>query len=397
MKTDGARHLLAIPATDTQALVLHAQREQYDLVVIGPEAPLALGLADALRAAGLAVFGPSAAAAQLEASKAFAKAIMAEAGVPTARHVVATTLADGLAALGEFIPPYVIKEDGLAAGKGVTVTPELAQAQAALHHAFTTKRCQQVVIEDCLHGEEVSLLAVCDGQQALPLLAARDYKRVGNGNTGPNTGGMGAFAPVPQVTPELLASLRTTVLDPIVATMASRGTPFVGVLYAGLMLTPQGEASVVEYNVRFGDPETQVVLPLLVANGVDVLALLTDAARGDLSAWANDTRLWETQHCAVGVVLASQGYPSDSMMLGQPITLPSSLPAQASLLHAGTTLTPQGQLVNTGGRVLTAVGCATSAQAARELAYTAVQGVTLQGSFYRQDIANEALASTSAR
>jgi phosphoribosylamine--glycine ligase len=393
MKADGARHLLAIPATDINALVLHAQRERYDLVIIGPEAPLALGLSDALREVGVPVFGPSAAAAQLEASKAFAKALMAEASVTTARHVVVSTVEEGMAALRAFTPPYVIKEDGLAAGKGVTVTTVLAEAQAALNRAFNDKGCAQVVLEAFLHGEEVSLLAVCDGKQALPLFAARDYKRVGNGNSGPNTGGMGAFAPVPQVTPALLATLRNTVLDPIVATMAHRGTPFVGVLYAGLMLTPEGEASVVEYNVRFGDPETQVVLPLLLANGVDVLALLTAAALGDLSAWAKDTRLWETTQCAVGVVLASQGYPSDDMALGLPILLPSHLPEHASLLHAGTTMTPQGQLVNTGGRVLTAVGCATLPEQARELAYSALKSVTLQGSFYRQDIAAETLVA----
>jgi phosphoribosylamine---glycine ligase len=389
MKASGA-YLLSIDPLDTQALVIHAQRERYDLVVIGPEAPLAAGLVDALRVAGIPVFGPTQAAAKLEASKAFAKQVMRQAGVPTARATEPTTLPEALLDLDTFTPPYVIKQDGLAAGKGVTVTPERSVAETALAQAFEAG--QDVLIEAFLPGEEVSVLAICDGVRALPLIAAQDFKRAYDNDQGPNTGGMGAYAPVAWMSPALMNTVRHTVLDPVMATMQAMGTPFTGVLYAGLMVSPTGEPVVVEFNVRFGDPETQVVLPLLCANGVDVLALLQASAAGDLSPYEGDTRLHQCDQSAVTVVMASAGYPGP-VGASVPITLPATVAEGVTLFQAGTTNTPQQPLMSKGGRVLTVTAVANTLSQARQAAYDTIPAIGFEGAQYRRDIAAKAVAA----
>lgn len=392
MRDHGA-YLLALNPLDVEAVVIHARREGYDLVIIGPEAPLAAGLADRLREAGIATFGPSQAAARLEASKAFAKDIMTQANVPTARYVHPATEGEALKALGTFTPPYVIKQDGLAAGKGVTVSRSRCDAETAIQHAFEAG--QSVVIEEFLHGQEISLLAVCDGERAIPLIAAQDFKRAYDGNLGPNTGGMGAYAPVPWVTAELVNTVQAQVLDPVLAVMRELGTPFSGILYAGLMISPDGNPYVVEFNVRFGDPETQVVLPLLTANGVDVLALLKASADGDVTSFIKDWRLSESSHSAVTVVLASPGYPGD-VTTGKPLTLPDTLPDGITLHHAGTTLNRDQILLSAGGRVLNVTALADTVEAARRHCYQVIPAIGFDGAQYRTDIAAHLEAPTLA-
>ncbi|MDX2086173.1 MAG: phosphoribosylamine--glycine ligase [Candidatus Melainabacteria bacterium] len=382
METLGQR--LEIEATDVQGLLIHAKRSGIDLVVVGPEAPLTLGLVDALAKEGIPVFGPSQAAARLEGSKQFAKTMMQAAGIPTAGHHFCTTLADALAALNDFQPPYVIKEDGLAAGKGVTIAQNRAEAEQAIETAMQKK--MPVVIEEFMAGEELSVLAFCDGQHALPLVSAQDFKRVGEGHTGPNTGGMGAYAPVPFVTPSLMAQIQAEVLNPLVAAMARQGTPYRGILYAGLMIGPDGTPRVVEFNVRFGDPETQVVLPLLEE---DLLALMWASAHGNLSAYAATGLRCKRYGAAVTVVAASQGYPGP-YTTGMPITLPEHSPKSVRLTHAGTRRLPSGQLVTSGGRVLTVTGLGDSLTDARRLAYEALAHVRFEGLYYRRDIAQQA-------
>ena len=301
-----ARDARIVEADDVAAF---AAAEGVDLVVVGPEAPLVDGLADACAAAGVACFGPSAAAARLEGSKAFAKEVMAAAGVPTAEFAVVESVEDGLAAVGSY--PVVIKADGLAAGKGVVIAEDEAQARAALEAMLVDRRFGDapVVVEAFLPGQELSLLALCDGETALPLAPARDFKRIGDGDTGPNTGGMGSFSPVPEVDDALVERIRAEVHQPVVDELARRGTPFHGVLYAGLML--DGDAvQVLEFNVRFGDPETQAVLPRL---RTDLLDLLTRATRPGGLAGA---RLEWDARAAVTVVLASRGYP-ETLVVGR--------------------------------------------------------------------------------
>jgi len=271
---------LDIEATNIFAISLFAEKEQVNLVVVGPEAPLAEGLADALMAKGIPVFGPVQAGAQVEASKAFAKTLMMEAGVPTAAYQEFTNPLDAIDSLDQFKPPYVIKEDGLAAGKGVTVTQSKEAATAALHAA--AHKGASVVVEDFLVGEEVSVLAVCDGKQAIPMLPARDYKRAYDDNQGPNTGGMGSIAPVPNLPQGFLQQVQEQVLTPMMKAFLARGIEYRGVLYAGLMVQDDATINVVEFNARFGDPETQVVLPLL---DEDLAPILLAAAQGNLSFW----------------------------------------------------------------------------------------------------------------
>lgn len=341
-----------------------------DLVVVGPEAPLVAGVADALREGGFDVFGPSAAAAELEGSKAFAKDVMRAAGVPTADARVCTTPDEAAAALDQFGPTYVVKNDGLAAGKGVVVTDDRDEALA---HAAT---CERVVIEEFLDGPEVSLFAICDGATAQPLLPAQDFKRVGDGDEGPNTGGMGAYCPLPWAPDGLVDEIMRDVVQPTLDEMRRRGTPFVGLLYAGLALTSRG-LRVVEFNVRFGDPETQAVLALLVT---PLAPVLRAAARGEL---ADVQQLEWNDGAAVVVVSAADGYPGTPKR-GCSIELPDDTDT-AWVLQAGTCVS-DGVLTANGGRVLSTVGMGEDLDAARATAYAHLATVDFADGFHRLDI-----------
>jgi phosphoribosylamine--glycine ligase len=356
-----------------------AERLGADLVVVGPEAPLVAGVADVVSGRGIACFGPSREAARLEGSKAFAKEVMTAAGVPTAAARVCATPEEVAAALDEFGPPYVVKDDGLAAGKGVVVTGD---RQDALDHAAG---CERVVVEEFLDGPEVSLFALCswneaDGATVHPLQPAQDYKRIFDADRGPNTGGMGAYTPLPWAPPGLVAEVRETVLQPTVDEMARRGTPFRGLLYAGLALTSRG-VRVVEFNVRFGDPETQPLLALLDS---PLSPLLHAAATGALAdvpppAWR--------EGAAVAVVMASKGYPESSSS-GDVITGLDEAESLAGVhvIHAGTARSGN-DLVTAGGRVLAVIGTGDSVAAAREAAYAGVAAIDFEGAQHRTDIA----------
>jgi phosphoribosylamine---glycine ligase len=360
--------LRPVTATDPQAVAALAVEVGADLVVVGPEAPLVAGVADAVRAKGIACFGPSAAAAVLEGSKSFAKEVMAAAGVPTARAATCRTPDEVAAALDAFGTPYVVKNDGLAAGKGVVVTDDRA---AALAHA---RDCGQVVVEEYLAGPEVSLFVVTDGTAAVPLLPAQDFKRVGDGDAGPNTGGMGAYAPLPWAPAGLVDQVMAEVVAPTLTQMRDRGTPFAGLLYVGLAITAAGPR-VIEFNARFGDPETQVVLALLET---PLAGLLYAAATGRL---ADHPPLSWRDGAAVTVVLASAGYPA-SARTGDVLTGAD----QPGVIHAGTARTDAGELVSAGGRVLSATGTGADLTRAREAAYQVLAGVGLAGGHYRSDI-----------
>jgi len=348
-----------------------ARKLRADLVVIGPEAPLVAGVADAVREAGIDVFGPDAGAARIEGSKAYSKEIMAAAGIPTARSRTATTAGEAGAALAEFGPPYVVKDDALAAGKGVVVTSDLAAAKA---HAAA---CGTVVIEEYLDGPEVSLFALADGTTAVPLLPAQDFKRAGDGDTGPNTGGMGAYCPLPWAPDGLVDEVMAAVVQPAIDELARRGTPYKGLLYAGLALTGKG-VRVVEFNARFGDPETQVVLDRLAT---PLAGLLRAAATGGL---ASVPALSWHPGAAVTVVLAAEGYP-DKPAKGDKIVYPERI--ERSVLQAGTSHDAQGRLVSSGGRVLNALGSGSDVSAARAAAYEVIAQVEMRGGWYRRDIA----------
>jgi phosphoribosylamine--glycine ligase len=371
-----------VAATDAPALAALARAEGCDLVVIGPEAPLVAGVADRLRAEGLRVFGPTAAAARLEGSKAFAKEVMAAAGVATARAEVVTDVEDGMRAVRAFGLPVALKADGLAAGKGVTIARTEEEARGALQAALVARAFgasgERVLVEEGMTGPEVSLLALCDGERVVGLPVARDYKRIGDGDTGPNTGGMGAVSPVPDVPDELAARLIDEVHRPVVAEMARRGTPFVGVLYAGLMLTPDGPR-VLEFNVRFGDPEAQAVLPRLEG---DLVGLLSAAADGALP----DAPLPVSPEACVAVVLAAAGYPADPRPGDAIEGLDEAGALGAEVVHAGTAL-EGGALVTAGGRVLAVAARGPDVPAARERAYRAAEAVRFEGRQLRRDIA----------
>jgi len=356
--------------TDNQAILQLAQQLQVDLVVVGPEVPLVNGVADLLRAANIAVFGPSKAAAQLEGSKNFAKEVMRDAGVPTAHSFTCTTQVEIEIALDAFAAPYVVKDDGLAAGKGVVVTND---RQEALDHALS---CKRVVIEEYLVGPEVSLFGISDGTTIVPMQPAQDFKRALNGDEGPNTGGMGAYSPLPWAPSDLIEDTFKQVLAPMIAEMAARGTPFVGLLYAGLALTDHG-TRVIEFNARFGDPETQVLIPLLKN---PLATLLYNAATGNLKGTTLD---WKDDS-AVTVVLAAEGYPV-APKSGGAITGFSTI-ENVQIYHAGTSTTEQG-VVSSGGRVLTVTGIGEDLTEARNRAYRAISQICLVGSFYRTDIA----------
>jgi phosphoribosylamine--glycine ligase len=363
-----------VAATSPADVIALATRLNADLVVIGPEAPLVSGVADALDAAGIACFGPSAAAARIEGSKAFAKEVMAAAGIPTAGYRTCETEAEADDALASFGPPYVVKDDALAAGKGVLVTEDLVAARA---HA---KSCHRVVIEEYLDGPEVSLFAVSDGVTAVPLLPAQDFKRARDGDCGPNTGGMGAYTPLDWASPSLTDEVMDTVIHPALAELRRRGAPYRGLLYAGLALTSRG-VRVVEFNARFGDPETQVILDRLAS---PLSGLLRGAATGDLAAVPQPR--WHPG-AAVTVVIAAEGYPADPIK-GDEIEI-LDLPERrgAYLLHAGTALTGGGKLVSAGGRVLNAVGSGPDLATARSNAYAIAERVRMRGGWYRHDIA----------
>ena len=362
-----------VDIVDPGAVAALAVEVSADLVVIGPEAPLVAGVADAVRAKGIPVFGPSAEAARLEGSKTFAKDVMTAAGVPTARAYTCTD-AEGVGrALDEFGPPYVVKNDGLAAGKGVVVTDDRA---VALEHA---RECGRVVIEEYLAGPEVSLFVVTDGEAAVPLLPAQDFKRVGDGDTGPNTGGMGAYAPLPWAPAGLVDEVMRDVVYPTLTEMRRRGTPFAGLLYVGLAITAAGPR-VIEFNARFGDPETQVVLALLET---PLAGLLHAAATGTL---AEHPPLCWRSGAAVTVVVAAEGYPAKPRT-GDVITGAD----RPGIIHAGTRRTSDGTLLSAGGRVLCGTAIGADLAAARDAAYRLVREVSLDGAHHRSDIAAVAI------
>ncbi|HSY15891.1 MAG TPA: phosphoribosylamine--glycine ligase [Jatrophihabitantaceae bacterium] len=363
---------------DPAAVAALAVQVAADLVVVGPEAPLVAGVADAVRAAGIACFGPSAAAARLEGSKAFAKDVMAAAGVPTASARVCDTLAEVAAALGEFGPPYVVKHDGLAAGKGVVVT---ADREEALAHAASGGR---VVVEEFLDGPEVSLFCLTDGTTVLPMLPAQDFKRIGDGDAGPNTGGMGAYVPLDWLPAGVVEDVVRTVAQPTVDELARRGTPFAGVLYVGLAMTRRGPR-VIEFNARFGDPETQVVLALLDS---PLGSLLMAAATGSL---ADQPPLRWQPGSAVTVVLAAAGYPGTPRS-GDVITGAEA----AGVIHAGTRRRDDGAIVSAGGRVLSATATGGTLGEAREAAYALLARIELPGGQFRTDIALRAVTGETA-
>jgi phosphoribosylamine--glycine ligase len=370
--------LLEVAVEDIDGLIDAAERERVDLVVVGPEAPLVAGLVDRLGERGIAAFGPSAAAAALEGSKAFAKQAMEEAGVPTAAWTRVVSVADGLAAIERY--PAVLKADGLAAGKGVVIADDEAAARAALEALLVEHRygTQSVVIEEHLDGPELSLLALCDGERAIAMAPARDYKRIHDGDLGPNTGGMGSFSPVAGIDAQAAAQLVAAIQQPIVELMRARGTPFHGVLYGGLMLTAQGPR-VIEFNVRFGDPETQALLPRLRS---DLLAALLAATKpGGLAGVELE---WSPQ-CAVSVTLASAGYPQSSRS-GDPISGLDRVAAGVEITHAGTARAG-GELVTAGGRVLNVTALGVDVQAARSAAYAAADMIEFPGRQLRRDIA----------
>jgi phosphoribosylamine--glycine ligase len=385
----GVARVVPVGVDDIPGLVDLAVSEQVDLVVVGPEAPLVAGLADELQLAAIPCFGPTAAGAELEGSKAFCKEIMEAAGVPTAAYRVVSTVQDGLRAIKEIQHgryPTVIKADGLAAGKGVIIAADEQEATQALQallveHRFATS---QVVVEEYLVGAEVSLLALCDGVRALPLASAQDYKRIYEGDAGPNTGGMGSYSPVPAIDEGQAQELTARIHQPVLDELNRRGIAFHGVLYAGLMLTPDG-VKVLEFNARFGDPETQAILPRLKSDLLELLAAATTA--GGLDGIRLD---WDPE-CAVTVVLASAGYP-ESSSAGDVISGLDTAPVDVAVTHAGTVLNEQGETVTAGGRVLSVTALGVDTAAARSSAYAALETIDFPGRQLRRDIAEEVVS-----
>jgi phosphoribosylamine--glycine ligase len=376
--------LPAVGAGDVGAIVAAARERAVDLVVVGPEAPLVAGLVDALEAAGVPAFGPSAAAAELEGSKAFAKELMREAGVPTAGHLLLRSREEAIEAIAGASYPAVLKADGLAAGKGVLICGSEAEAREAADVFFTERRFGEttVVLEEFLEGEELSLLALCDGENVLPLAPAQDYKRIFDGDRGPNTGGMGSYSPVPGFGPAEVEEIVEAVHRPVVAAMARRGTPFRGVLYAGLMVGAEGP-QVLEFNVRFGDPETQAVLPRLRTDLLD-LCLAGREPGGLAGAEAEFGEEW-----AVTLVLASAGYPESSSK-GDPIRGLAEAAELAEVTHAGTA-GRDGEIVTAGGRVLNVTALGATPAEARDRAYDAARRIEFDGMQLRSDIAARAV------
>ena len=375
--------LVELDLADHPAVVRACEERRIGLVVIGPEAPLVAGLADDLRAAGVRVFGPSQAAAQLEGSKGFTKDLCRRAGIPTADYVRAASLDDALAALATFTPPYVLKADGLAAGKGVVIAATRDEAEAALGAMFDGQSGAEVVIEEFMEGEEVSFFALTDGATVLAFGSAQDHKRVGEGDTGPNTGGMGAYSPAPILTPLLRGEVIERIVIPTVRALANAGTPYSGVLFAGLMLTPDGPR-LIEYNCRFGDPECQVLMMRL------------EDDLGELLLACSENRLARVQpvhmrpEVALTVVLAADGYPGSATTDGA-IALGEADSGGAKVFHAGTAM-QDGTLVASGGRVLGVTATGASVGEARDRAYAAVDAIDAPGLFCRRDIGWRELA-----
>ena len=370
---------MALDVTDHAAVIAFCADKQIGLVVIGPEAPLVDGLSDSLRAAGVPVFGPSQAAAQLEGSKGFTKDLCARAGIPTAGYVRTSSLEEARAALGRFAAPYVLKADGLAAGKGVVIAATLAEAEETLADMFGGGfggAGAQVVIEEFMQGEEASFFALTDGTAIVPFGSAQDHKRVGDGDTGPNTGGMGAYSPAPVLTPELQARVMAAIIEPTVRTMRAEGNPYQGVLFAGLMLTAEGP-KLIEYNARFGDPECQVLMMRLES---DLVPILLACAQGTLEGVEIALR----EETALTVVMAARGYPGTPEK-GGAIDLGDAEAEGAKVFHAGTAL-KDGALVANGGRVLNVTACAPSVTEAQARAYAAVDAITFPTGFCRRDI-----------
>ena len=370
-----------VAADDVAGLVALAQREKIEFVVVGPEVPLSLGLVDRLNTAGIPAYGPKADGARLEASKIFTKKILLKYRIPTAPAGFFNDVKPALAYLRTRPIPIVIKADGLAAGKGVIVAQTLAEAEAAIRDMLESKKFgasgAQILIEDCLYGEETSLLVVVSGRDYVILPTSQDHKRVGDGDTGPNTGGMGTYSPADVVTPDLLERIEREIVRPSVNAIADEGMDFRGTLFIGIMLTPEGP-SVLEYNTRFGDPETQVVLPRLAS---DLLAVLWAAATGKL---ANEKLRVKPEH-ALCVVIAARGYP-ETYPKGDVITFPPQLPSGTFVYHAGTAKNPAGQIVTNGGRVLGVTALAPTLHAAADAAYAACESIECASKYYRRDI-----------
>ena len=377
-----------VAADDIEGLLALAKRESVALTVVGPETPLVLGIVDRFRAEGLACFGPRKIAAQLEGSKAYAKSFLQRHNIPTARHAVFSEINPALAYVRKHGAPIVIKADGLAAGKGVVVALTLGDAEQALHdmlgaHVFGDASAR-VVIEDFLEGEEASFIVISDGQHALPMATSQDHKRVGEADTGPNTGGMGAYSPAPVVTPAIERRIMDEVIRPTLAGMASEGAPFIGFLYAGLMISRDGTPKVIEFNVRLGDPETQ---PIMLRLKSDLLELIEAALSGRIrEAHAS----WDPRP-AMAVVMAAKGYPGKVRVGDEIEGLDGPCGTEVKVFHAGTRLVA-GKVVSAGGRVLTVCGLGADFSAARKHAYAAVDKIHFAGGFHRRDIGHRALA-----
>lgn len=377
---------VAVDANCVEALVELAQRESVDLTVVGPEGPLVAGVVDAFEAAGLRIFGPRRAAAQLEGSKAFAKEFLARHRIPTADYAVFDALAPALAYVRERGAPIVVKADGLAAGKGVVVAMSLGEAERALIDIFggsVGAAGARVVVEEFLDGEEASYIVIADGQHALPMATSQDHKRRDDGDRGPNTGGMGAYSPAPVVTAEVDARVRREVIAPTLAGMAADGAPFSGFLYAGLMISRDGTPKVLEFNVRFGDPETQ---PIMLRLRSDLVDLIEAALEGRLDVASAE---WDPRP-ALGVVLAAPGYP-EAPRTGLPLAGLPKTDTDSHVFHAGTRLESEG-LLTSGGRVLTVCALGDDLQEARDRAYRLIHGIRSEGAFFRHDIGARALA-----
>lgn len=381
---------MALDVTDHAAVIAFCAEKDIDLVVVGPEAPLVDGLSDALRVAGVPVFGPSQAAAQLEGSKGFTKDLCARAGIPTAGYVRTSSLEEARAALARFAAPYVLKADGLAAGKGVVIAETLADAEETLADMFGGGfggAGAQVVIEEFMEGEEASFFALTDGIAIVPFGSAQDHKRVGDGDTGPNTGGMGAYSPAPVLTPALQARVMAEIIEPTVRTMREEGNPYQGVLFAGLMLTAQGP-KLIEYNARFGDPECQVLMMRLES---DLVSIMLACATGTLEGTAVALR----EETALTVVMAAKGYPGTPEK-GGAIDLSGVASGAANIFHAGTAL-KDGALVANGGRVLAVTATGASVTEAQAKAYAAVDAIRFPSGFCRRDIGHREIAREVAR
>lgn len=381
-------HNVNIAVDDIDGLVAFAKQHPLAMTIVGPEAPLVLGVVDAFRAADLPIFGPTQAAAQLEGSKAFTKDFLERHHIPTAAYANFTEIEPALAYVREQGAPIVIKADGLAAGKGVIVAMTLSEAEEAIKDMLAGNAFgeagSRVVIEEFLQGEEASFIVMVDGQHVLPMATSQDHKRVGDNDTGLNTGGMGAYSPAPVVTDEIFARIMKEVIYPTVEGMAAEGAPYTGFLYAGLMIDASGTPKVIEYNCRFGDPETQ---PIMMRLQSDLLELCQAALDGKLDQVESQ---WD-ERAAVGIVLAAGGYPG-SYQKGDVITLPDNDAQEQKIFHAGTSTNNDGQVVTNGGRVLCATALGNSVQDAQQRAYTLAKQVSWDGMFYRTDIGFRAIA-----